>query len=42
MLPHGLQVGLQHYVHEGLHQVEDQPDINHLDVGGGGKLLVNA
>ena len=31
-----LPVGLHQDVHEGFEETEDQPDIHHLDVGGGG------
>ena len=27
--------------HEGNNQVEDEPDVDHLDVGGGGKAFIH-
>ena len=31
-------VGLDDDVNEGLEETEDQPAVNHLDVGGGGQI----
>ena len=41
-LPQRLDVSLHNDVNEGFEQVEDQPDINHLDVGRRGQALADA
>ena len=37
-VPECLDVGLEDDVHEGLEEAEDEPAVDHLDVGGGGKV----
>ena len=37
-LPQRLDVGLEDDVHEGLEEAEDEPAVDHLDVGGGGQV----
>ena len=38
----GLNVGLEKYVNEGFEEVEDEPSINHLDVGSLGEIVAYA
>ena len=40
-VPECLDVGLEDDVHEGLEEAEDEPAVNHLDVGGWGKVDAN-
>ena len=37
-VPECLDVGLENDVHEGLEEAEDEPAVDHLDVGGRGKV----
>ena len=41
-LPQGLNVSLDDNVDEGFEQVEDEPDVDHLDVGRRGQALTHA
>ena len=36
---HSVNVGLHYDVHEGFEETEDQPAVDHLDVGGVGEII---
>ena len=38
---HSVYVGLNYDVHEGFQETEDQPAVDHLDVGGVGQIAVD-
>ena len=41
VLSESVYVGLHQDVHEGFEETEDQPAVDHLDVGGGGQIIAH-
>ena len=40
--PQAVHVGVEEDQDEGQEEVEDEPDVDHLDIGSGGKVITHA